>query len=189
MSCKLFLAFSQTLIEGQLDRSKMTRMAAMQAREFQSLKQLLSPQDKPEISPCHVAIHAASRSRSETSAKNSFWILIGTLLIAHPTSRGSYRSSIKFPASMWTPIAFGLEVPPGRSFGRPYQTFRIFRVISMHDPVWIACALGNLEQMDRLIANGQASPHDEIASGGNLLHVSKSVQNSFSFPNPLTEPT
>ena len=149
----------------------MTRMAATQAQEFEVVKQLLSPRHEAGPSPSHVVAPGSRVLESKASAQRSFWILIGTLLVASSSSRGGWPSSIKFSAGIWTSLAFGFEILLGRSFGRPQHVFRTFRVITTDDRVWHACALGELEEMERLFADGQASPYDQTDFGANLLHV------------------
>ena len=146
-------------------------MATTQAKEFQAAKQLLSP--RRGLNPDGACPVAGDRFSSEnrTYTQNSFWILIGTLLIMFPSSGSRYPNTIRFSTSLWTSIALGFEVLLQRSFGRPHYVFRTFRIITMDDPVWQACALGNLEQVNHLFASGRASPYDQTENGSTLLHV------------------
>ena len=149
----------------------MTRMAVAQAREFEALKQLLSPPRHLKPSSNHHVAKNVQAARKIAGCRTDYWILIGTLLIASSSSESSYSRIIKFHSALWTSLSLGFEILLERSFGRPHYLFRSFRIISRNDPVWDACALGDLEQVDRLFAHGQASPYDSTANGANLLHV------------------
>ena len=82
---------------------------------------------------------------------------------------------MKFYSALWTTLNLGFEFVFRHSFGRPCYTFRTFRVISRTDEVWCACVIGDLEQMERLFARGQASPYDTTEDGATLLHARKPI--------------
>ena len=149
----------------------MARLAMTQAQEFESLKQLLTPSQAPEPSTRSSIVPKAGSSVKGKTVQKSYWILIGTLLIASSPSGSSFASTAKFNSAAWTPLSLGFEVLCQRSFGRPSYTFRSYKVITRRDEIWSACVLGDLEHMERLFAQGQASPHDSTEEGATLLHV------------------
>ena len=149
----------------------MTRMATVRSREFEALRQLVSPSSKPRMVRGGPVNQHQPAMAKQIKAYQSYWILIGTLLIASSTGAGNHWSAIRFHSSLWTMLSLGFEIVLARSFGWPQHTFRTFRIISRTDEVWSACVIGDLEQVERLIADGKASPYDCTEDGATLLHV------------------
>ena len=151
----------------------MTRMAMLQAREFGALRQLFSSSSTPESLTHHTPlIRNAHMVRKSKDSQKHYWVLIGILIIISSPSGYAFPSFVKFHSALWTSLNLGFEILFHRVFGHPTCNFRTFRVISRTDQAWSACVTGDLEQMERLFAHGQASPYDTTQDGATLLHVS-----------------
>ena len=146
-------------------------MAAIQAREFEAVKHLLSPSRDLEPFTSYQRPQNSRTTKQITRAQKEYWILIGTILVASSSSAINYSSRVRFYSALWTWLSLGFEILLERSVGRPLCTFRTFRVITRSDAIWKACVIGDLEKMDRLFARGLASPYDSTDDGATLLHV------------------
>lgn len=157
----------------------MTRMALLQDQKFGALRRLYlssraleSPQSPVHRVPLAQDMQAVEKQKD---IQKHYWILIGILIIISSSSGNAFPSLIKFHSAIWTSLNLGFEIFFPRAFGHPQFTFRTFRVISRTDEIWIACVMGDLEQMERLLANGQASPYDTTEDGATLLHVCRYI--------------
>jgi hypothetical protein len=111
-----------------------------------------------------------------------YWLLFGTLVIrrcantqAGSREEASQNKSIVFWPAAWTIFKQGFEILRLRTVGRPTYLFRSFRVVAKGDPIWTACAAGDLEQVQELCASGVATPFDVDHGGYGLLHVSPTL--------------
>ena len=119
-----------------------------------------------------------STRRVLCSARNikSYWFALGTLLVHSKAtesneSADSMRSKeYEFRFVRWLSWR-GYVLFSKCVYGLWQYSFRSYRTYSHKDPIFIACALGDVEQVYRLCVKGQATPFDTTYGGWSLLHV------------------
>lgn len=77
---------------------------------------------------------------------------------------------IRFHPAWWI-CQQGYRVLSTKLYGRWQYSFRSYRIITLDDPVYRACASGDLETVKRLCGQGRATPFDTGSAGWSLLHV------------------
>ena len=103
--------------------------------------------------------------------RSSFNLILGTLLLTLTTD-GEQGQRARFSPASWMSWLWGFELIGKKVCGRPHFLFRTFNIIQRDDPIRLACACGDLEEVERLFHKGLATPYDVTSEGSTLLHVS-----------------
>ena len=107
--------------------------------------------------------------------QSSCWLLFGTILIA--SSQKEQTRRVQFSPAARLSWSWSFQLIEKQVFGRPHFPYRTFNIILPDNPARVACARGDIPELERLFGEGLATPYDVTNQGSTLLHVSNDFFN------------
>ena len=172
---------------------KVKHLQDSQSQRLQVIEEMLSTTHRPSIHtsvvmndsdgtpPSLIARSNGSNltrwEKNSSTNKSSYWFVLGTLTIHSKTvtspNTGTDKETCQeytFRVTRWLSArGYTLLSTPIYGFSRYY--FRSYRIFTHNDPIFMACAHGDVEHVRRLCVQGEATPFDTTYHGWTLLHV------------------
>ena len=132
----------------------------------------------PPTSPSADSLVVTNKKRQlrlYSTEVTTYSVLVGQILVRstlYETDGGNkeQRREVFFHPSPWL-LCRSYTFLSRQSYGHWQHTFRSYNIIHGDHPVIDACADGDIELVQQICAQGQATPFDVRPSGWSLLHV------------------